>query len=392
MKKIVIVNNNMKVGGVQKSLYNLLWAMDAEHLYDVTLLLFRKTGEYVDKLPPSVRVVECDGPFRYLGMSQSECADHVGMKISRGFLALISRLFGRRWAIRLMLMKQSPLSGEYDCAISYLHNGRKESFYGGVQDYVLSRVHAKKKVAFIHGDYGRCGANHPANNRMMERFDRIAACSDGCRRTVEAVLPHLKDKCITVPNCHRYDEIRALAEEDPLLYDPEVVNAVTVSRLSHEKGIERAIQAVADARTKGLPVKLHIVGGGPMGGALTKLVTDMHLDDSVVFLGEQSNPYRYMKNADLLLLTSFHEAAPMVVDEARFLSLPVLTTATTSSQEMVTDVAGGWVCENDQMALSKALCDLAGNRDALRVCKEKLAHYKADNNKALARFHDLMEI
>ena len=102
MKKIVIVNNNMKVGGVQKSLYNLLWAMDAEHLYDVTLLLFRKTGEYVDKLPPSVKVVECDGPFRYLGMSQSECAGHVGMKISRGFLALISRLFGRRWAIRLM--------------------------------------------------------------------------------------------------------------------------------------------------------------------------------------------------------------------------------------------------------------------------------------------------
>ena len=53
MKKIIIVNNNMKVGGVQKSLYNLLWSLDSR--YDVTLLLFRAVGEYAGQLPPNVR-------------------------------------------------------------------------------------------------------------------------------------------------------------------------------------------------------------------------------------------------------------------------------------------------------------------------------------------------
>ena len=49
MKKILIVNNNMKVGGVQKSLYNLLWSLEGQ--YEITLCLFRATGAYLDQLP-----------------------------------------------------------------------------------------------------------------------------------------------------------------------------------------------------------------------------------------------------------------------------------------------------------------------------------------------------
>lgn len=71
MKKLIIVNNNMKVGGVQKSLCNLLWAIDGR--YDVTLYLFCKTGAYLDELPPGVRVVACSSLFRYLGVSQQDC-------------------------------------------------------------------------------------------------------------------------------------------------------------------------------------------------------------------------------------------------------------------------------------------------------------------------------
>lgn len=391
MKKIVIVNNNMKVGGVQKSLYNLLWSIDLENQYDVTLLLFSKTGEYLDKLPPRVKIVECGGWFRYLGKSQGECAANPKDALIRGFLAAISRLFGRERAIRLLLMKQSPLPGEYDCAVSYLHNGRRKSFYGGAQDYVLHCIHAKKKIAFLHGDYGKCGANHPENNRMMEKFDAIAACSDGCRQAFEDAVPHLKAKCFTVPNCHRYEEIGIMAEDEPLLYDSGVVNAVTVARLSHEKGIDRAIEAVAAARDRGLPIALHIVGSGPMEDALRQLVKDRALEDHVVFHGEQSNPYKYMKNADLLLLTSYHEAAPMVIDEARFLGIPVLTTETTSSREMVTDRACGWVCENSQRALNETLCRILEDREALGAYKEKQTQ-TSDNNKALAQFRNLTDI
>lgn len=389
MKKIIIVNNNMKVGGVQKSLYNLLWSIDTENKYDVTLLLFSKTGEYIDKLPQTVKVVDCGGPFGYLGKSQGECKVSLKETLIRGLLAVISRYFGRDAAIRLMLKNEPIIEGTYDAAISFLHNGRKEAFYGGTQDYVLNCIEAAKKVAFLHCDYRNCGANHTENNRMLEKFDKIVTCSDGCRTVFESVLPELKHKTVTVRNCHRYDEIKALAEDEPIVYDDSAVNIVAVARLSHEKGIDRAIKAVKNAIANGLSVKFHIVGGGAMKDELEALAAD--ISENVVFYGEQGNPYKYMKNSDLLLLTSYHEAAPMVIDEARALGIPVLTTETTSSTEMVTNAECGWVCKNSQEALEKELYRIVSDKEALRSMKIQLLKRCVDNETALRQFDSLIE-
>lgn len=67
-KRILIVNNNMYIGGVQKALENLLWEIHSD--YDVTLLLFYKGGELLNKIPPDVDLIEAASPFRYLGMSK----------------------------------------------------------------------------------------------------------------------------------------------------------------------------------------------------------------------------------------------------------------------------------------------------------------------------------
>lgn len=388
MKKILIVNNNMKVGGVQKSLYNLLW--ETEGKYDVTLCLFKKAGEYADKLPPSVKVVEAEGAYRYLGVSQGECR---GIdSLMRAIPVVLCRVFGRKKTLAAFKRSQGALDDRYDCAISFLHNGRAKSFYGGTQDFVLNCVNADKKIAFLHCDYRNCGANNPENNADMARFDAIAACSDGCRRAFESVLPELKGKCATVRNCHRFDEIRALADEDTVAYDNGYVNVVLVARLSHEKGIERALEAVKYSAECGASVRLHIVGGGSMKRELVDLAKIMEISDSVFFYGEQSNPYRYMKNADLLLISSYHEAAPMVIDEARCLGLPILTTETTSSQDMVAEMGCGFVCVNSREALCEKLFEVVSDREGLTALKAKLKSLGADNSTALAQFDDILHI
>ena len=71
MKKVLIVNNNMKIGGVQKSLCNLLWS--AADRYDITLLLFAPVGAYMCDIPEQVHVLTCDSLFRYVGMSRAAC-------------------------------------------------------------------------------------------------------------------------------------------------------------------------------------------------------------------------------------------------------------------------------------------------------------------------------
>ena len=55
MKKILIVNNNLDMGGIQKSLVNLVKEVYEE--YDITLMLFSKSGSLLRELPESVKII-----------------------------------------------------------------------------------------------------------------------------------------------------------------------------------------------------------------------------------------------------------------------------------------------------------------------------------------------
>ena len=188
----------MHIGGVQKALISLLW--NIQDRYDVTLLLFNKAGACCQDIPPRVKVVNVKSAFRFLGMTRYDLHTF-GDKVGRSFFAAISRVFGRKYAIALMGLGQRKLKG-YDVAISYLHNPGDKAFYGGCNDFVLEHVSAEKKIAFLHCDYVRSGANTPDNNKMYARFDRIAACSQGCADSFIAVNPAQISKQCQNNNIH----------------------------------------------------------------------------------------------------------------------------------------------------------------------------------------------
>ncbi len=389
MKRIIIVNSNMKIGGVQKSLYNLLWELSGR--YDVTLMLFSSEGDYLKNLPPDVKVMSAGGPCEFLGTSQCQYKKTSLKFWKRGFWAALTKTLGRPFAMKGMFLFQKDAPGEYDCAISFLHNESPKAFYGGINEYVLKKVKAKKKFAFLHCDYQTSGANAPSNNRLYERFDRIAACSQGCRRVFLQAAPHLESKCCSVHNCTRFDEVRKLADSDPVTYPDHSFAVVTVARFSPVKGLHRALQAVAFAVAQGIDLEYHIVGDGKTRASLEAMVQELKLDKRVVFHGEQENPYRFIRNADLFLLTSYHEAAPLVIDEAMYLAIPVLSMRTSSSDEMILDQGGGWVCENEQNALNEMLVQVLRDPKGMEEKKNHLRSVTRDNQVALREFVELLE-
>lgn len=388
MKKIIIVNNNMKVGGVQKSLYNLLWSISDQ--YDITLCLFSKTGEYVDQLPENVRVMAVHSLFRFFGVSQKECENRIPDRLERGLLAVLCRIFGRPFVLWLAALSQKKLPEKYDVAISYLQNGRFRTLYGGTNEFVLGKIRAREKIALLHCDYCNCGADIPSNNKLYYRFDRIAACSDGCRRSFVKTIPDLADRCVTVRNFHRQERIREMAWEKPVKYKNGAFHLVIVGRLAHEKAVDRAIRAVAYGMEKGLTICLHIVGDGNRMSPLRALADSPDIRENIFFYGEQSNPYRFMTNADLLLVTSYHEAAPLVVDEAYILGLPVLTVETTSSREMVSARHCGWVCGNSQHELNECLVNVLSHPEELENMKRTLKKNRSDNSEAAHQFRNVI--
>ena len=113
-------------------------------------------------------------------------------------------------------------------------------------------------------------------------------------------------------------------------YAPEAIAAaaagaplqlLTVGRLTYQKGLDMLIPLLA---RMALPFCLHVVGDGDQRASLQRLTEACGIADSVVFYGFQSNPYPYMKAADVLLLPSRTEGFPNVLLEGLSLGTPVL--------------------------------------------------------------------
>ena len=387
MKKVVFVINNLGTGGVQSSLLNLLAELKGK--FHITVLCFdKRLKNSSNVLPPHVELVVPNSPFSYLGMSQGELRGKPAKYLARAFWALLTRFLGRSSTIQLMLPFQKKL-GDYDCAISYLHEAPQKSFYGGCNEFVLKKIKAKKKVTWLHCDFELCGANSKASEKIYQQFDEIVACSEGTKRAFLRCMPQFKDKCVAIRNCNDYENIRMLAG-DGIPYDKSEFNIVTVARLSKEKGIERAIEAVKRCVKKGYQLHYHIVGSGDQAEHLKKLTRDYGLENAVTFYGNQNNPYPYMKNADLFLLPSYHEAAPMVFDEAACLGVPVLATATTSTDEMITESGFGFVCENSQVGIADGLMKVLMNPDSLVEIKKSLENCQFTNQDKINKVSEVI--
>lgn len=127
MKRILIVNNNMHIGGVQKALLNLLQTLHAD--YDITLLLFYCGGALLNEVPTDVRVCAAGGAFRYFGMTKNDVST-VRDRLLRAFWAGVTRVLGMPFSTWLACLLQKRIQG-FDAAISFLHSGAAHTFTAG---------------------------------------------------------------------------------------------------------------------------------------------------------------------------------------------------------------------------------------------------------------------
>ena len=386
MKKILILNNNLHIGGVQKALVNLL--CEVHDQYEITLALFYPHGELLKNIPEDVTILPIQSCYRYLGMSKNDCSNFWEF-LCRSFFAAISRLFGRKYAIWLMGFGQKTLEG-YDVAISYLHNSKEKAFYGGCNDFLLRHVSAPKKITCLHGDYQLCGANTKENAVQYAQFDFITACSQGCADSFLQANPMLKGKMRVLPNCQDFEKIRQDAEKMPVSWKDGKLHIVTIARMGKEKGVPRAVEAFGALEEFRDKYHYTIIGDGVERPVVEEKIRQYGLEDQITLMGEMANPYGYLKASDLLLIPSVSEAAPMVIGEAVCLGTPILSTRTSSAEEMIAAPGYGWVCENNVKGLVGALAEIFKNSTEIAEKKQNISRIEMDNALAVSMFSKLL--
>jgi glycosyltransferase involved in cell wall biosynthesis len=141
-----------------------------------------------------------------------------------------------------------------------------------------------------------------------------------------------------------------------------------VGRLAAEKGFDLLIRSTRELLTRGLDVRLVIVGEGGERKHLQELATELGIADRVIMPGWQSDVRNYFEAMDVFALSSYREGLPNVLLEAMALEVPVVATRVNGVPRLIQDGRTGFLIEpGDGEGLATALVGLLKNQALRKV-------------------------
>ncbi len=159
---------------------------------------------------------------------------------------------------------------------------------------------------------------------------------------------------------------------------------IIVARLSEEKAVHLAIEAVGRLQKRNMYIFLHIVGDGPEKTRLEALVKRLGLTEWVQFHGylTKLEIAKLLRRASAFVLTSLWESKPSVVLEALMCGIPVVAPAVGGIPEVVPQECGQLFEPGNLDDLTDRLLGLLSNFDAYD--NELIHQYAIDNFSAMA--------
>jgi len=100
---------------------------------------------------------------------------------------------------------------------------------------------------------------------------------------------------------------------------------VNVARLTDQKDHLTLVKAIKIAVQK-RKIQLIIVGRGSFYNIIQKYINDNKLEDNILMVGYQTNPFKFMRLCDVFVLSSVFEGHPNVLVEAQVLKKYIIST------------------------------------------------------------------
>ena len=222
-----------------------------------------------------------------------------------------------------------------------------------------------------------------ASRTLYPRADAVVAVSRGVAESVRRSLAVDAKRVRTIYNPIPADSIRRLAQAEithPWFVDGEPPVILSVGREAPSKDYPTLVEAFGLARRE-VNSRLVILGrlSASYRARLKSLARGLGVEGTLGFVDFDENPYRYMKRAELLALSSRSEGLPGVILEALACGTPVVSTDTPCGPR---EILGGWgdlPPVGDAPALARALvATLRGARPTAEALRARAADFSAE--------------
>lgn len=376
--RVLIISHSLELGGVERSLIGLLWAMKREDV-QVNLFLLRHEGAMMEMIPPHVQLLPEIPEYTILArpMKDSLREGH--------FILTAARLIGKIKAyqyVRAYHLKDNGVGIEYSHKYTYKFMPTIKGNYDVVISFLTPhyiaahKVEAKKRICWIHTDYSNIAIDRKSELSMWRSFDRIVAISESAADSFKSVFPELERKVVVIENVLPELLIRRQADETLKSeeMDCEAIKLLSIGRYSYAKNFDNIPEICKCIHEAGFNVKWFLIGYGSEEGIIRKKIQELDMQDSVIMLGKKDNPYPYIKKCDLYIQPSRYEGKCVAVREAQMLGKPVVITDYATSKSQLKDGVDGVIVPMNNKACAKGIITLLRDPEQIenlsRNCRE----------------------
>lgn len=339
MKQILFAVKNMNIGGVEKSLLSLLNTIDRSE-YAVDLLLLEDYGGFMDAIPDWVNVIICKDYASIKDEVNLPPVQVIKAHLQNGRIGRAAKLaiayaqtkLAKDYSFyyKAVFSTVGRLPKHYDAAISYT------SIISYLTWFVDYHVDADMYIGWIHFEIDKFGYDRCFLLKLHQKMKKIFVVSPSSLEIFVKIFPELKDKCEVRYNVVDKREIIQLSEQRvENIQHQGFFTIVTTGRLVVQKNQIIIPQIIRALDEKGYKVHWYLIGEGGERTAIEEESRKYSVNEYLHFLGRTTNPYPYLRQADIYVQPSIYEGYCIALAEARIFGLPCVATNFSGSHEQL---------------------------------------------------------
>lgn len=389
-KKVLFIIGTLQSGGVSKSMVSLLNAWDKEK-YDTSLLLCCKEGDVFSKyLPEDVNVIYNPIIEHVMGGFSSAkwlfLHGHILLSIGVLFRLFLSRV-SKSLSGQLIAKMMPIVSNEhYDLIVDY---GGQQLLY-----YMVNKLRATRKITFFHNDYSKWPYYYKADKKYYPKVDNIFSISKTCTDALKKYFPDCADKVSIMENISSPNVIYSQATDftnelsEMLQGYKNEGNTIlcTVAHFCRRKGGDFTIESAEMLKKQHIKFKWLFVGK-VLEEDLCYLIKEKGLEENMIFVGVQSNPYPYMYLSDIYVQPSRYEGKSISLDEAKILCKPIVVTNFSTVGDQFVNRKNGTICEMNGEAVANAIIELVNDSSLRESYQKYLETHIVDNSSEVNKLY-----